>query len=598
MAISSVGGDIPVAAFRYYVDGAQAIDITKRLEDATRRLDNVDLSNISTGYDRLTSLARGLLPAIGAAQVLGFFKSAVTAVDELGDAAERAQLSVEEFSKLQFVAQKTDVEFGELTNAIKKYQQGLSDAAQGQGAVANGLEAIGLSAAALRGLSLEDQLALIADNFNRLSSTEDRARVAQDLFAKSGQAMIPVLKQGSEGIKQLTADAEKMGFVVDSYASAGIDKLTKSVGGFFKALSLGAGGAIGTFFADITGSGDELLDLERRLTGLRQAQERLQRGIFVAYEDPATALANINKQIDELTPRLERLRELDRLVKGQGSSSSGPSRRRSADDPVQAFDLGAIRALRIEENEYASVMRRIAQERQRQADEYKRLQQDSSNDVAALARQAEQENFRDSTKDFEQELKRRNDLIEQQKAYQLSQEEELQEQLLNIRQQGMLAAQTLLTAYGGKFAAVAKAILIVEKAMAIRSIIMSTHEAMMKVIAKWGVPWGYAAAGAVAVYGAARVAAVASTVAGGDSGPSIGSPGAPISTQPGSTDNNVDANPNSGGQRVVQLVINGDVYSGRETASWLIERIQDAVNENDVVIFNSNSRQARELLGT
>lgn len=597
MSITSNGGDIPVAAFRYYVDGAQAIDITKRLEDSVRRLDNVDLNNVSAGYDRLTSLAKGLLPAIGAAQVLGFFKSAVTAVDELGDAAERAQLSVEEFSKLQFIAQKTDVEFGELTNAIKKYQQGLSDAAVGQGAVANGLEAIGLSAATLRGLSLEEQLALIAENFNRLSSREDRARVAQDLFSKSGQAMIPVLKQGSEGIKQLSADAERMGFVVDSYASAGIDKLTKSVGGFFRALTLGAGGAIGTFFADIAGSGDDVLDLERRLTGLRQAQERLQRGIFVAYEDPATALSNINKQIDELAPRLERLRELERLTNGEGSSSGGPRRRRAAADPVQAFDIGAIRALRIEENEYASVMRNIAKERERQADGYKRLQLDSANDVAASVRAVEQDNFRQATNDFEQELKRRNELIEQYKKYQTDQEEELQEDLLNIRQQGLLAAQTLLTAYGGKFASVAKAILIVEKAMAIRSIIMSTHEAMMKVIAKWGVPWGYAAAGAVAVYGAARVAAVASTVAGGDSGPSIGSPGAPISTQPGSTDNNVDANPDANGQRVVQLVINGDVYSGRETASWLIERLQNAINENDVLIFNSNSRQARELLG-
>lgn len=586
------------AAFKFLVDGRDGIETIRQLQGEVKKLNEANVDKVADGFRNLGSLAKGLLPAIGAVQIKDFFVSSVQLVDQLGDAAERAQLSVESFSRLQFIAQKTDVEFGELTNAIKKYQQGLSDAAQGQGPVLDGLNALGLSAATLRRLSIEDQLAAIANEFNKLSDPTDRARVAQDLFSKSGAALIPLLKRGSEGIKELSAAAEEMGAVVDSRAAAGIDKLTKSFGSFFSTLKLGIGQGIGNIYADIFGSGDELLDLEKRIEGLRQAQERLQRGIYVASEDPATALDNINKQIDALEPRLGRLRELQNLTSGGNSISSGMSNRRNArPDELKEIDIGSIQALKIQQDEYAKVMAQIDAERIKRQEDWRALQIDSANDVAASIRSIEQENFRDSTDEFERELRRRNELSEQYKKYEAEKEEELQEALTRTRQQGTNAAISLLSAYGGKFAGIAKVILAWEAAMSIKGIIMDTHKAMMKCIADYGVPWGYAAAAGVAVYGAARVAAVASTV-GGSSAGSVGSPSNPVFTQPGSTDTgSTSQRAGDEGQRVVQLVVNGNVYSGKESVSWFIERLQEAVNQNDVVIFNPESRQARELVG-
>lgn len=595
------GSDIPTAAFRYFVDDAQAVAANKRVAEGIDSVNSKNLDNVSKGFQNLTSIVKGFLPVIGAIEIKNFFTSAVDYVDQLGDAAERAQLSVETFSKLQYVAQKSDIEFTELTKAVKTFQIGLSDAAIGQGTLRKGLEDLGLSISNLKGLALEDQLQVIADRFNTLRNDTDRAAVAQDLFGKSGQALIPLLNQGSEGLKALAEQAEQVGAVLDSRASAGIDRLTKSLGGFFSTLKLGVGQGIGNFYADIFGSGSELLETEKRLEGLLQAQQRLQRGIFVAYEDPATALQNINRQIDELTPRLERLRELDRLTKGGGSSSGGPTTRgRGKVDPVQFIDIEAITAMKIQEDPYAAVMRRIIEERQKVDDEWIRLQQDSANDVAAGIKSASAEAFKESTNDFEEELKKRNRLSEEYAKYQFEQEEELQKELLYIRQQGTLAAQSLLTAFGGKFAAVAKVILATEAFMSIKSIFVSTQEAMMKVIAKYGVPWGYAAAAAVAVYGAARIAAVASAVPGVGGAAAPGAPSNPISVQPSSNDNNVDAMPSdaNASPRVVQLIVNGSVYSGKESVDWFIGRLQEAVNQNDVVIFNPGSRQARELVGS
>jgi metallophosphoesterase superfamily enzyme len=45
-------------------------------------------------------------------------------------------------------------------------------------------------------------------------------------------------------------------------------------------------------------------------------------------------------------------------------------------------------------------------------------------------------------------------------------------------------------------------------------------------------------------------------------------------------------------QRVAQVVIQGNVFSARETADWLIGQLSEAINDRDVVFINGNSRQA------
>ena len=41
----------------------------------------------------------------------------------------------------------------------------------------------------------------------------------------------------------------------------------------------------------------------------------------------------------------------------------------------------------------------------------------------------------------------------------------------------------------------------------------------------------------------------------------------------------------------------GNLFSARETADWLIEQLSDAVNNRDVVFINGASRQAGAIAG-
>jgi hypothetical protein len=202
------------------------------------------------------------------------------------------------------------------------------------------------------------------------------------------------------------------------------------------------------------------------------------------------------------------------------------------------------------------------------------------------------------TRDTEEELKQRADASANVRDYTRSQEEALQQQLFDIKQQGSLAAQSLLTAYGGKYAAFAKAILAVEKAQAIASAIINTKEAVTKVLAKYPPPFSYALAAGVVAYGAAQVAAIASTVIGGGSNsPSAGSPHNPIYTEPAADTGGgtVAAIPD---QQAIQVIVNGNLYGNREAFDQLWGQFFDRINNKNGQLMMPTSRNAKDIVAS
>lgn len=583
---------IPIAAFDYRANNAQALAKTAELRGAVEGLNSIKLGDIDSSFTKLGATIGRFVPLLTVAGIGNFALSAVRAADAIGDAAERAGLSVQTFSRLQFVAQQSDVEFGQLTNSIRQYQNGLSEAISGTGSMRSSLVLLNLNARELAQLPLEEQLARIADAFRYNVAQVDRTRVATDLFGRSGQILVPLLNRGAAGIRELTAEADRLGITLDARAVQAIDRGTKALEKWTTAAKNATASAIGNFLADIFGTGDELTDIEEKYARLEARLKFFTSSIPTATN--AARIAAIREELAALEPRLQVLRDLQALQSGE-RLSSGPTTRRI--DPVQEFQV-TLKKINEDQQSFDEIMREISERRIEEQQKLNDMLAAGQEDVRSAAISAEDETQRAITEIVKDQLRERSEAARNEREYERGQEEELQAQLLNIRQQGALAAQSLLTAYGGKFAGIARGILIIEKTMAIKSIVMDTHAAMMKVIKQYGAPWGYALAAGVAIYGAARAAAVASTVAGGDSAPAIGSPHNPIYTSPGSTDETtvVGNATDQGGQRIIQLVVNGNVYSGRETVDFFIQQLQDRINQYDTVIINPASRQARELV--
>jgi hypothetical protein len=151
------------------------------------------------------------------------------AADALGDAADRMGVTVETLSRLKFVAEQNDVEFGALTTAIKKFQVGLSQAASDGGEASEMLERLKLKASDLKGLKLEEALARIADRVSKLKDPADRTRAAVELFGRSGEQLVPLLNKGGAGIRELADEADRLGITLDSKAVRSIDAADKAL---------------------------------------------------------------------------------------------------------------------------------------------------------------------------------------------------------------------------------------------------------------------------------------------------------------------------------------------------------------------------------
>ena len=154
----------------------------------------------------LSAIATGLLASFAA---IG--KSTIEWGDTVATAAERVNLSAEEFQKWQYIAMQTDISNQELENGLKRVQTELGKLAVGE--VSKGLERMGFtSEQASKGMS--GNFSLIVERLSMIEDATEQAGIANEIFgAKLGAAVIPLLNSGAEGIAQLTAEFEALGYV-------------------------------------------------------------------------------------------------------------------------------------------------------------------------------------------------------------------------------------------------------------------------------------------------------------------------------------------------------------------------------------------------
>lgn len=139
-------------------------------------------------------LAVGTAFEIASRQVQAF-NNAVVALDKLDEAAQKLGSSASELSKLESVTLKTGENFDLVTGAAEKLIKGLSGADDETKGAAGALKFLGLSAKDAAG-DLKDPAILIQEIAKRLDTYRDSASktaLAQELFGKSGAALIPFL---------------------------------------------------------------------------------------------------------------------------------------------------------------------------------------------------------------------------------------------------------------------------------------------------------------------------------------------------------------------------------------------------------------------
>ena len=160
--------------------------------------------------------------AVGVAvggSLLEMANGAANAAMEVRKLARETGMTTEEASKLRYAGERLNIDTDALSKSLGKFSKSLESTHPA-------LEKYGIDVVKTADghISMEKTLDKIADRFKEMPDGVEKTAIAMDLFGKSGKDMIPLLNQGSEGLKEMGLDAQKMGLV---FSKDGVDSAFK-----------------------------------------------------------------------------------------------------------------------------------------------------------------------------------------------------------------------------------------------------------------------------------------------------------------------------------------------------------------------------------
>lgn len=292
--------------------GADTSEFDSKLEASGGALDKFAKLGKTAG----TVVATALVAAAGAVVTL------TSRGLELGDAADKAAealgVTVSALAGLRHAGSLAGAEAQAIDTALAKLARTTSEAASGTKEYADTFAALNLNAKELRELPLDEQMLRVSDALAAVENATDRARLAQDLFGRSGAKLLPLLNQGSAAIREQMEEAKRLGLTLDEVqrrsivdANDAIDRMKSSVDGLSQQLAAAFGPAIKIaadavtdLVATVTSALPRLQALAERFLGLTTAAENLG---DVALKE---TLVEQIRALDELSNRLAEERKL------------------------------------------------------------------------------------------------------------------------------------------------------------------------------------------------------------------------------------------------------------------------------------------------
>lgn len=163
--------------------------------------------------------------AAGAAAVAFGLAAATKATADQGDEAAKLSkalaLTVEEYQEYLYLLKLGGVTQREMSTGFRTGLKNLEMYTRGTGEAKDALKDLEISVSDITnpdgGLkSMPELLAILSDSFKGMTNEAQRTVYAQQIFGRSGTAMIPTLLEGADGIARLREQARSMGHVLSA----------------------------------------------------------------------------------------------------------------------------------------------------------------------------------------------------------------------------------------------------------------------------------------------------------------------------------------------------------------------------------------------
>lgn len=213
---------------------ADANPMLKALNDAQRTLnkftDAADQAGQAVGtgvnkaLDTFMNFSKGGAAAAGilaggfaaaASAAVALTASAGRQAEQLDKLSQKTGISMNTLQKWTVIMAENDFQAESLTTGMRTLSKQLTDARDPASKAAVAFEQMGLDIKDLS--STESVIRAVADRFKDMADGPEKARMAVELFGKSGLDMIPTLNRGSKALDESAAASERFAAVLRSY---------------------------------------------------------------------------------------------------------------------------------------------------------------------------------------------------------------------------------------------------------------------------------------------------------------------------------------------------------------------------------------------
>lgn len=208
------------------------------------------LEGLSAGVSKIGSVFGGIGGKLAAIAGIGSFSymtnQALSSIDATAKLADSIGTSTEALVGLRHAGELSGVSTEQMDKGLNKFIRGIGEARQGIGTTRNVLDQLGLSADHLASVDAGQAFAEVAESIRQLPTEADRAAAAAGVFGRAGQQMLPLIMSGSEGIRDMVSDAERLGMTFSRLDAAKVEqandamhRMRKAFGGIFNQAAIG-----------------------------------------------------------------------------------------------------------------------------------------------------------------------------------------------------------------------------------------------------------------------------------------------------------------------------------------------------------------------
>lgn len=186
-------------------------------------------SKLKTFDENAAKSAKKIGMALTTAGVLitGSLLASVNAAVEFGDqmdkASRRTNMTAEDLSGLAYAADISGTRFETLEGSLRRFTDGIGQVMMGTGEAKVWFDKLGISVVDAAGVvrSTTELFLEAADAIAGMSNETEQVIATQEIFgSRYGTQILPLLKEGSSGIKALTDRAAELGLVMSTDAAA------------------------------------------------------------------------------------------------------------------------------------------------------------------------------------------------------------------------------------------------------------------------------------------------------------------------------------------------------------------------------------------